>query len=293
MDSVQLDCFLLLAETRNFTKAAKAMFITQPAFSRRIAALEQAVGAKLFERQYQNVRLTAAGALLLPFCRRARAELEEGVALARRSEAGAIGTLRIGVLRDAREEQVSRAVRRFRVRYPEVEVAVSEYAHLRIGDALSARRIDVGFFNSQHIDKMEKIHSLKLGASPQCVVVPEWHPLAACESVNASQLEGEKFVFLPREDSPYYDILREVCDRAGVAFKVAGWGEVVTALFTLVGCGVGISFLSDKTALLAPASLRYVKLNEAPLVDHLAIWRQDNHNPCLHNFLSLLDAPAI
>ena len=56
-----LDDFLTLAETQNFSRAADERHMTQPAFSRRIRALEQWLGVPLFDRSAQPVRLTPAG----------------------------------------------------------------------------------------------------------------------------------------------------------------------------------------------------------------------------------------
>ena len=56
-----LDDFLALAESGNFSRAAEERHMTQPAFSRRIRALEEWLGTELFDRSSQPARLTAAG----------------------------------------------------------------------------------------------------------------------------------------------------------------------------------------------------------------------------------------
>jgi DNA-binding transcriptional LysR family regulator len=61
MELAWLEDYLALAETLNFSKAAAARHVTQPAFSRRIRALEDWVGAPLFQRTTHNVALTFAG----------------------------------------------------------------------------------------------------------------------------------------------------------------------------------------------------------------------------------------
>lgn len=66
MDLSWLEDFAALAETGNFSRAAEARHCTQPAFSRRIRALEDWVGATLFDRQSSPVRLTAAGERFRP-----------------------------------------------------------------------------------------------------------------------------------------------------------------------------------------------------------------------------------
>ena len=61
MELIWLEDYLALAETLNFSRAAEARHVTQPAFSRRIRALESWVGAALFSRTTHGVALTPAG----------------------------------------------------------------------------------------------------------------------------------------------------------------------------------------------------------------------------------------
>src|ERR1700733_3333174 len=66
MELIWFEDYLALAETLNFSRAAEARHMTQPAFSRRIRALEEWVGAPLFDRAGQPVALTAAGRRFRP-----------------------------------------------------------------------------------------------------------------------------------------------------------------------------------------------------------------------------------
>ena len=67
-DSIKV--FLAVAEKRNFSKAAKSLFLTQPAVSFQIQMLEQYYGTILFDRVNRNITLTAAGELLLSYAKR-------------------------------------------------------------------------------------------------------------------------------------------------------------------------------------------------------------------------------
>ncbi|WP_417594537.1 LysR family transcriptional regulator [Oceanospirillum sp.] len=74
-----LEDFLALAKTQSFSQAARLRHVTQPAFSRRIKTLEQSVGAQLFERDVQPVRLSDAGQQFLPTARKVLAQLQAAV----------------------------------------------------------------------------------------------------------------------------------------------------------------------------------------------------------------------
>ena len=64
MNTTQVKCFLALAETLNFTKAAARLYMSQPGLSRQISSLEQELNTQLFIRGQKGVSMTPAGALL-------------------------------------------------------------------------------------------------------------------------------------------------------------------------------------------------------------------------------------
>src|SRR5690606_41173768 len=76
MDIRQLRYFLAVAEHRHFTRAAQASFVSQPALSQRIRALERELGAPLFDRLAGGVELTTAGRVLRGYAERILRELE-------------------------------------------------------------------------------------------------------------------------------------------------------------------------------------------------------------------------
>lgn len=65
MNTVQLECFLAVAEYLNFSRAAESLKITQPAVSHQITSLEDELGARLFIRTSKNVTLTEAGFMFM------------------------------------------------------------------------------------------------------------------------------------------------------------------------------------------------------------------------------------
>lgn len=66
MNTVQLECFVAVAEYLNFSKASRSLKITQPAVSHQIQTLEEELGVKLFNRTSKSVILTQEGSRFLP-----------------------------------------------------------------------------------------------------------------------------------------------------------------------------------------------------------------------------------
>ena len=77
MDIAALQAFLAVAETGSFSRAAERIFLTQPAISKRIAALETSLGTRLFDRIGRTIQITPAGQALLARSRAILRELDD------------------------------------------------------------------------------------------------------------------------------------------------------------------------------------------------------------------------
>lgn len=125
MDRTALETFLAVAETGSFSATAERMGLTQPAVSKRVQALEQQVGHRLFDRVGRRSHLTEAGRVLLPAARR----ILRGMREAQDRLAGLSGTV-AGVLRLASSHHVGlhrlpAVLRRFGTAHPDVELDLS------------------------------------------------------------------------------------------------------------------------------------------------------------------------
>src|SRR5712691_2102191 len=78
LDLGQIEAFVQVAQHRSFSKAADALFLTQPSVTARIQSLERDLGETLFERNGRGVRLTETGTTFLPFARRSLKALQDG-----------------------------------------------------------------------------------------------------------------------------------------------------------------------------------------------------------------------
>ncbi len=141
MELRQLRLFVTLAEGGHFGRAAERSYITQPALTQQIQALERSIGAKLVERDARRVELTHVGRALLP---PARVLLEmadrtaESVKLA--SEKDLI--LKLGTTAARVHPALERLVSEFRRRYPRVDLEVFPNFGPATVDALVKRSLD-------------------------------------------------------------------------------------------------------------------------------------------------------
>lgn len=149
MDLKWLDDLVALAETGGFAKAARRRMVTQPAFSKRIRALEDWVGAKLVSRDSHPVTLTQAGEQFLVSARR----ITEAVAAAKTEAQAAAGQQSDLIVFTAATTLSQRFfpkwITQMKVRHPELRARMQHYGHFNAHfEALINREVD--FFISYH-----------------------------------------------------------------------------------------------------------------------------------------------
>ena len=136
MDIQGIQAFLTVSDTGSFSRAADALFLTQPAVSKRIQALEHSLGITLFDRIGKSVRLTEAGHALLPSCRRILAEIAESRRIISNLRKTTSGTLSLATSHHIGLHRLPPVLRRFNDHYPDVTLDIdfmdSEQAYEQI-----------------------------------------------------------------------------------------------------------------------------------------------------------------
>lgn len=126
LSSRDLRAFLALAELANFTRAAAACHLSQPAFSAQIRALEAQIGVRLFDRNTRHVALTAEGEEFERSARRVLEEIEHALAGLRERAARARGRASIALLPSLAAGWLPQVLAGFRARYPGIDVEVAD-----------------------------------------------------------------------------------------------------------------------------------------------------------------------
>lgn len=124
MDTQALQAFVTVADQGSFTAAADALFLTQPAVSKRIALLEDELQARLFDRMGRHVALTEAGEALLPRARRILLELEDSARTIDNLSGEVAGRLRIGTSHHIGLHRLPPVLRHFSRAWPEVQLDI-------------------------------------------------------------------------------------------------------------------------------------------------------------------------
>ncbi|PYI39175.1 LysR family transcriptional regulator [Arthrobacter psychrolactophilus] len=142
-DPIQLKSFLTVAETRNFTRAAERLGISQPTVSQHVRKLEQAAGRILITRDTREVRLTDNGDAMAGFARSILAAND--IATRYFSGAAMRGRLRFGTADDLAITGLPRILREFRQLYPQINLELTVSQSDQLYRRLKAGALDLVF----------------------------------------------------------------------------------------------------------------------------------------------------
>jgi DNA-binding transcriptional LysR family regulator len=275
--------FVAVAETGNFGRAAAGLAISQPPLSRQIQALEGELGTRLFARTARGVRLTTAGAALLPEARRMLRHAEALATNARHLGRGDFGTVRVGFISTASYNVLPRVLPGFHRRRPGVRLQLQEATSDAQRVLLRDDEIDVGLVVPPLFEPGCRYVTLLseplMAALPARRSWPRRVPLAA--------LAREPFILFPRKAGiGLYDLIVGFCRAAGFTPRIEQEAIQMPTIVSLVAAGMGVA--------LVPASLHHMRrtgvvyrplAGKSPLMEVGLAWREDETEPAVASFV--------
>ncbi len=226
--------FVAVAEELHFTRAAERLFVSQPALSKQVRRLERQLGAPLFERDSQGVRLTPMGSALLPHARRVLAEWDDAWAAVERARSAERTALVVGMATSPGRGGLLPAIRsRFAETRPEATLTLRQVGWGDATAGLADGTADVAFVWLP-LPGPGAYAWVVVAEEPRLVALPESHPLAARDAVEFAELEDEPFLALPESTGPLRDYWLAVDERRGgaprIGAEIAGTDETYEAL---------------------------------------------------------------
>jgi DNA-binding transcriptional LysR family regulator len=274
--------FAMVAEELHYGRAAERLHITQPALSRQIRDLERLLGVSLFDRTSRRVVLNRAGQAVLGQARRALAESDRAVRLARLAAHGDWGELAIAVLPAVALALLPAIIRAHRDAHPAIGVRISESFDDEQLTALAAGRIDAGFLRAAAAPPGICLETLL--TEPVVAGLPADHRLARHDRIALSELAGEPLVFFPRHRSVLaYDEFIASCRAAGFSPAIVQEASGISAL-GLVAAGLGVTVVAASYQALSLDGVRFVPVTGHQLTLQVA-WAAGNTNTALPAFL--------
>jgi DNA-binding transcriptional LysR family regulator len=277
-----------IARHGSFSRAARELNLTQPAVSMQVGQLERRVGLPLLERVGKRAFPTRAGEVLLVHAARAFHELQAGLEHVQELRGRVAGRVRIGTSNSISVYLLPLALRRFRARFPEVELAVVTGVASDVTRAILANDLDVGLVSLP-------VRERQLAVTP--FFRDEMVAIAPAESrwrrhgrVRADDLAAQPLI-LDRGSTTRHTI-DGWFHRAGLAPRVAMELGNTEAMKKFVEAGLGLSVTSRFAVKADVAERRLVALGlEPPLFRQIGLVRRRDKpvTPTLAALLGALD----
>jgi DNA-binding transcriptional LysR family regulator len=271
----QIAAFVEVARRRSVSRAAEALFVTQPALTARLQGLERNLGARLFVRTPRGMKLTEAGESFLPYAVRALDSLTDGRMQVNALERGGAGRLAIGAAPAVSTYVLPGLLKRFAQSHPRVEVRVRTGHSEEMLELVLREQVDVGLVRAlQHRD----ISSTPLYEDRLILVVDPEHPFAASGGIRLAEISGQQLILFDRTSS-YHELTSALFRRAGISPNGVMELDNIDAAKKMVEQGFGVALLPHTSVAdeLAAGTLAEVAVQDAESVrrEIVAIRRRD------------------
>jgi DNA-binding transcriptional LysR family regulator len=207
-----------------------------------IRQLEETIGAKLFERSHQKVRLTAAGEALVPAAQALIDRMSSTMHQIRDIDQGVTGHLRIGFVGALLYQGLPTLLQTFQQSRSGLQLNMLELNTKDQLRELEHGSLDVGFVHTSRMP--EGVSSLLFSCEELVVCLPEHHPLTGEQAIKLDQLRDDKFIAFSRQVSPYYyDRIQSLCLAAGIDPDIRCEARHWLSVISLVAQGFGIAIV--------------------------------------------------
>jgi DNA-binding transcriptional LysR family regulator len=244
LENFRVVVFRAVAEQLSFRKAAEELYLTQPAVSLQIKALEEDLGVQLFDRTGTHIKLTAAGRILLDSADQVKSlfiQTEREIAALSGEHAG---ELALGASTTIAQYVLPRLLGEFSRQHPRVHLTLISGNTEHIVEAVAKQKIALGLIEGPARSRDVKTESFL--KDELVLIVSAAHEWAERNSVTASELT-EASLLMRERGSGTRDVLETALERQGVkrsSLRVLMELDSTEAIKSAVEAGLGIGFVS-------------------------------------------------
>jgi DNA-binding transcriptional LysR family regulator len=296
MDLRRLEIFAKVAELGSFSRAAEALFLTQPTVSEHVRSLEEELGVQLLDRLGRGAAPTRAGQVLLGYARRMLALAREARQAVDQLQGRLSGELAVGGSTIPGEYVLPALIGGFKEKYPDISISLLIGDTRQVSGWVEEGRVEIGVVGARPVARA--LESRELMTDELVVVVPAGHAWTAKRAVGIADLRHEPLIMRERGSGSREALERALGD-AHVdlsAFRVVAEMGSTQAIKQAVRARVGISLMSRRAVedecragLLSCVKVKDLKLTRA---FHLVTHRDRTRSPLAQAFLAYLESHA-
>ena len=274
MDFDQLETFLEVARHASFSRAAEKRFRTQPAISSQIRALEEEVGARLFDRSGGKVALTAPGKVFQKYAEEALAARKGLIASLAEMERVPRGEIVVGANEATCLHILPEVFAEFKKLYPNVGVHISRLERAKIMESVVDNSVDFGVVSTPVDDK--RLTVVSIHRDELVIIAPPRHPLSRMNEVSVADVV--RFPLLLPKIGRTRDAIESLFDERHLKPRISMELDSSEVLKRFVAADVGIGFIAKSNVIedVKAGALAAVPLADASIRRELAlVFRKD------------------
>ncbi len=290
MDINQLRYFISVAQTLNFSSAARRNGITQPTISHHISELEKQLNCRLFNRSKRTVELTQAGQLFLTHAIEIVDIAEKAAFQVQQVQNGQTGSIAISALTTS-SATLSKCLAVFASRWPNITADITFTGGQTQLLAVSENKVDFHFAVEDMIPEGSGFQSVVTNQDRLCVAVPSDHFLAE-QPLDFTRLSKERFISVTESDSPaLYRSIQKICMNRNFFPRVVCKCDRVEAVLLSVGAGLGIAILPEALSHVFYArNVRFIPIDGKDAErTYVVAWPKEHINPVAKLFQSVVE----
>ncbi len=289
MTPAQINCFMEVARSQSFSKAAAHLFISQPAVSKQLAQLEKELGATLIDRGNGHASLTQVGQLYFDFFARMEREFFKLRQKTAQLTTGHVGDIRLGCLDGWDLSTFYPELKGLMVeKYPDIHLHLDGYNHIHVLDALARKEIDVAITLEITLRGQSEFSHRNITSAPVVTLISSLNPLANKEDFSLFDLRDEPFYIIspsPLAENPMKQLAVDLCHQAGFEPKLEYIPNSASVLMRLQA-GTGAQITCAWTGACRLPFYQVIPLSSQLNIS--AAWLEDNQNPAKRIFIDEL-----
>jgi DNA-binding transcriptional LysR family regulator len=237
--------FLKIAETRNFTRAANDLHVSQSALTVQVQQLEESLGVRLFDRNKRGVMLTAAGKDVFGPLQRLFHDAQTIVEHARDLSFASTGFVSIAALPTVCAGPLPELIRSFLESYPGIRVQISDVVAERVREAVLKREADfgIGTLNGSDAD----LRAVPLFQDRLVVFTPLGHRLSARQTITLREASAHGLI-LPARASSVREAVEAIAHRERLLLDIRYETNFMPTALAFVRANLGIAILPESAA---------------------------------------------
>lgn len=288
MNDLQISYFLAVCKYNSFTETARKLYVSQPAISKQIFALEKELGVQLFRREYKQIFVTAEGKLFRDVFEHNLAAIDEVKSQVYQMKHENHQVLSIAVLQGLEPSAILYPLlQHFEQTYPNVNIQLECLSHEKLNTRLRMNELDYAITLSQEVMNDKLVHSHTLYSAPLAFTVHASHPLYQKDTITKEDLVRQTLLVSTigtKDTSVFFDILFH---QWGISSEQLNDLSSLDEVISYASSGSGIALLAEQQRFQKHDFKQFPLWGTKETIS--GAWYYNNHNPALKTLLESLE----